>query len=119
MKVYIIEKGWYSDRWIVGVTESEEVAKRIVSAYDYDGDSSYRVYDTDQFQNKPFRFKVEYWSEETWNAEVDAYETYSGYDTNTLIDIDEYIIFAKTKEQAIKIAQDMRAEYKAREEGVI
>ena len=52
MKVYVIEKGCYSDRHVVGVTETEKEAKAICKVisgkYKYDK-ASYTEYDTKQF----------------------------------------------------------------------
>jgi len=121
MKVYVIEKGCYSDRHVVGVTETkeeaDEVCKAITGKYKYDK-ASYTEYDTKQFQINQIRFQVSYLCNE-WEAEYDDYDFYEEYKENTEVYEDFYVIYANTSDQAIKIAQDMRAEKLARKEGLV
>lgn len=122
MKVYVIEKGYYSDRHIIGIVESKEEAKSIVDAIkfnQYDADSiSYEEYDTLQFSDKRFRYAVTRYSDSDWEAEFDEYDLWSNYKESIRDYPDHYIIYANSGEQAIKIAQDMRAEELARKEGI-
>lgn len=121
MKVYVIEKGIYSDRHIIGVVETEEEAKKICEAvsgnYKFD-DASYTEYDTKQFVTKQLRFMVNNWYGD-WRAEYDDYDFRSMYKTNTKECDGLYIIYASTPQQAIKIAQDMKAEEDAKEAGIV
>lgn len=122
MKVYVIEKGYYSDRHIIGIVESKEEAKSIVDAIkcgSYDADSiSYEEYDTLQFSDKRFRYAVTRYSDSDWEAEFDEYDLWSNYKESIHDYSDHYIIYANSPNQAIKIAQDMRAEELARKNGL-
>ena len=116
----MIEKGIYSDRFIVGVVTTEEQAKEVskaVADYGREDEVSYTEFDTDQFITKQLRFKVREWPDE-WQVEYDDYDLYEDYKENTMMYEGRYIVYAKNKEQAIKIAQDMKAEYLAEKNGV-
>lgn len=123
MKVYVIEKGYYSDRHIIGIVETkkeaDEICKVLYDTNSYDKDSiGYSEYDTKQFQTNRLRFHVSYLCDE-WEAEYDDYDIYESYKENTETYEDNYIIYANSPDQAIKIAQDMRAEKLAKKEGLI
>lgn len=120
MKIWIVQKGQYSDRHIIGVTESEELAKKIAKATsDSYYNSFYEEYDTNQFTDKTrHRYTVSYWCNE-WSADYDDYGLYEEYgNNNKMFSEDEYVITAENQEQAIKIAQDMLAESKAKKAGI-
>lgn len=125
MKVYVIEKGNYSDSHVVAVADSEEEAKRICGIlrdselWEYDKKSiRYTEFDTNQFQTDRIRFCVEYYLND-WRATYDDYDFYSSYKDNIEDYEDHYVIYAATPHQAIKIAQDMRAEKLAGKEGIV
>lgn len=122
MKVYVIQKGCYSDRHIVGVVETEKEAKNVCDAIkdcEWDSDSlSYAEYDTKQFQDKRIRFTVWRESDNSWHCEYDDYDLYDNYVENTCDYEDHYVIYADTGNQAIKIAQDMYYEEQAKNEGL-
>ena len=122
MKVYVIEQGEYSDRHVVGVTESEEDAKRICEAigskWHGEIDTNYHEFDTEQFTvNKLLRFEVSEYGD-GWKAEYDFDDFYKHYTENTIFYEGHYIVYAKDQDHAIKIAQDMDAEYRAKKEGI-
>lgn len=123
MKVYAIEKGWYSDKHIIGIVETEDEAKSIVDAIkggSYDSDSvRYSEYDTKQFQKNRMRFTVDHEYDNSWHAEYDEYDWNNEYKDNTKAYEGHYVIYADTPGQAIKIAQDMYWEEKARREGLV
>ena len=110
MKIYVIEKGCYSDRYVVGVVETKEEAERVVEILGKSGceDVGYSIFDTKQFQTDRLRFQVSYMFEE-WEVEYDDWHD-AEYTENTEIYEDCWIIYAPNPEKAIKIAQDMRAE---------
>lgn len=112
MKVYVIKKGIYSDRHVVGVVETEEEAKKIcevISSKKWSSDkATYEEYDTKQFQTNRIRFTVQCFDGE-WSVEYDDYDLYSNYTDNGLVYEDFWVIYANSPEQAIKIAQDMKA----------
>lgn len=119
MKIYVVEQGQYSDRHIIGVTDDKKKAEKVCGALD----AWYSEWDTDQFEVRNcLRFEVydpncSYDSD--WTAVYDAYDLYDNYKENTELDDGVYIIYADSREQAIKIAQDMRAEKLARKNGII
>ena len=121
MKVYVIEKGCYSDRHIIGIVESETEAKNVIEAIkcgSYNDDSiSYEEYDTHQFADKRFRYNVTDYNGD-WEAEYDEYDLWNKYKENSHESSGSYIIYANSPNQAIKIAQDMRAEELARKSGL-
>lgn len=115
MKIYVIEKGCYSDRHVVGVTENEDNAKRVCNAIDAD----YGIYDTNQFETcSLLRYEVQLFGNYI-NVEYDDYDIYKDIKENTEYYDDFYIIYATSKDQATKIALDMRAEKQAIKEGII
>ena len=123
MKVYVIEKGYYSDRHIIGIVETkkeaDEICKVLYDTNSYDKDSiGYSEYDTKQFQTNRLRFHVSYLYDE-WEAEYDDYDIYESYKENTETYEDNYIIYANSPDQAIKIAQDMRTEKLAKDKRLI
>lgn len=118
MKVYVIEKGYYSDRYIIGVTDSEETAKIIQKQYDENNDTDYTEYDTDRFKViKPMGYSVYYNTKTSvWDGYPNSYNAhnytqskYLGEETNLSNHTTEnYAILANSLDQAIKIAQDMQ-----------
>ena len=119
MKVYVIEKGRYSDRHVIGVVESKEEAEQIckaVSGHYYGEDATYEEYDTTRFQNNRMRFIV--YDTDKWRVEYDDYNLYENYKENAEYYDGAYIIYANSPDVAIKIAQDMKAEKLAKEKGV-
>ena len=124
MKVYVIEKGRYSDRHVVGVVESKEEAEEIckaVSGHYYGEDATYEEYDTTRFQNNHMRFIVynsSFYERDDWRAEYDDYDLHKEFKENTEYYDGVYIIYANSPDVAIKIAQDMKAEKLAKEKGV-
>ena len=120
MKVYVIEKGMYSDRHIIGVVETEEEAKKICNVISTNQEEDwveYTEYDTYQFSTIRLRYHVSEFCGE-WNAEYDDYGLYGMYRDNEEQYEGSYVIYANSPQQAIKIAQDMRAEKLAKEKGV-
>lgn len=123
MIVYVIEKGWYLDRHIVGIVETEDEAQKICDAIkdnSWDSDSvRYEEYDTNRFKNTRMRFVVDYEYNGSWHSKYDEYEWNDVYNNNIESYENHYIIYANHSNEAIKIAQDMRAEKLAKENGLI
>jgi hypothetical protein len=128
MKVYVVEKGVYSDRHIVGVTESQEEAKEIArvvagarNPYYVRDDITITEYDTKAFASGRFKFLVIFCDDE---VTVECLSINQGIieddytETSYIPELDEYVVFARDKEQAVKIARDMEAQRKAEEAGV-
>lgn len=132
MKVYVVQKGHYSDMHIIAVTENKETANEIAKAACNKGwiagpDTYVEEYDTKQFETGIVKFDVDLWEDafiDNEDIDIDEqveyvdYDLYEEYTENTRMSKGRYIIFAKSKEQALKIAQDMEAEYKAIEAGI-
>ena len=118
MKVYVITKGCYSNYHIVGVSLDKKRAEEIAKAMDESNESwlnETRVeeYNTDAFVTG-LRYHVSYIKGD-WTADIDDYDTHQ---SNHTYNERSFVVYAKDKEHAIKIAQDMRAEYMAKESGV-
>ena len=121
MKVYVIEKGMYSDRHIIGVVETEEEAKKICNVISTNQEEDwveYTEYDTHQFATGRLRYRV-YDCGDEWEAIYDDYDLLAMYKDNVEEYSGSYVIYANSPQQAIKIAQDMKAEKLAKENGVI
>ena len=114
MKVYVITKGYYSDYHIVGVCLDKKKAKEIAEAVSDLYEAYVEEYNTDAFVTG-FRHHVNY-VDGIWRAGIDDYDKHQ---SNYAYSDKSFIVYAKDKEHAIKIAQDMRAEYLAKQEGVI
>ena len=110
MKIYVIQKGQYSDRHVIGITDNKKKAERICDMLD----AGYSEWGTDQFNvDNCIRFEVydpncSYNGE--WTADYDEYDIYDNYQESVEINNGVYIIYANSPSQAIKIAQDMKAE---------
>ena len=113
MKVYVIQKGIYSDRHIVCVVETMDEAisiKQAIINSPYDDDVTIDEYDTKQFQTKKIRFIANYYSNGFWDIEYDDYNCWSNYSESTEAFDNTYIVYANSRDQALKIAQDMHAQ---------
>ena len=117
MRVYVIEKGVYSDRHVIGVTDDRKTAKKLCDMLD----ASYSIWDTDQYKTKnSIRFQVynpdNNYTNDTWYAEYDEYDLYREYKENAKLYDGVYIIYADSPQQAIEIAQRMeQGEYNERD----
>ena len=115
MKIFVIERGTYSDRHIIGVTDDKKKAEKLCNMLD----ASFSEFDTEQFSIlNSLRYEVydpgsSYTGE--WIAVYDDYNIYDNYKENAIDYDGHYIIYADSPQQAIKIAQDMRAEKLAKE----
>ena len=121
MKVYVIEKGVYSDRHVIGVTETEDEAKAVVRGLEssdrYDsGSVSYTEYDTKKLTDRRLKFLVD--GNFDWRVEYDEWGLYEDITENTMVYDGYFVIFAGSADVARKIAQDAYAEIKAHRAGV-
>lgn len=115
MKVYVIECGYYSDRHVVGVVETQgeaEQVSKILNNTSYDSSyASWREFDTNQFTVKQMRFLVGH--DDEWTVRFDDYDLYDNYQENSEVYEGFYVIYAMDSDVAIKIAQDLEARIKA------
>lgn len=119
MKVYVIEKGQYSDRHVIGVVEDKDKAKKICDVLD----ANFSEWDTNQFDVPNYAvFEVHdpkfSWTNE-WVAYYDEWGFYDNFENDEEDFEGHYVIHANSPEQAIKIAQDIKAKNKAVKEGII
>lgn len=132
MKVYVVLKGCYSDTHIIGVTFDKRIAEELKNRGErLSNEVHYEEWETDMFGSNAddmyFRFVVYHNYDDDsfdWKVEKDDYyEGIVGCD-NIMKDFSErkfmqFNIRAKTAEQALKIAQDMKAEHLAKKKGLV
>lgn len=122
MKVYVITKGSYSDYGICAVTTDRETAEKLQIKYSDCWDSAgIEEYDTDHYVSGDFD-KI-YWNVHIYcNGDSDAYGYISGGTPNIRFGNGglncHACVVAKSKEQALKIVYDKRAEYIALQEHI-
>lgn len=131
MKVYVITKGCYSDYGICAVTLDKDVAERLrVLHSDKWDEAMIEDYDTDAYDKHlkiglPWEVLFNedgsiYWSE---RLSVDYYElgcveTHYRDVQGGYVHMLNVTVLAETKEAAIKIAAEKRAEYLAAKYGI-
>lgn len=120
MKVYVIEMGQYSDRHIVDIVETRELAEDICERIGGDrwDRATFTEYDTNHFVDRRLRYIVNELCGK-WTARFDTWGIYDFYKDSAEFLEDEWVIYANSQEQAIKIAQDMKAEKAAMKEGIV
>ena len=123
MKIYVVLKGQYSDRYIVGVAETREKAEMIAEAVSgryMSEKADIEEYDTDQFSDRRFRYQVtENGYDDLWQVEYDDWDYNSDYPESCHAYGDVYIVYANSPQQAIKIAQDIKAQIEAEKAGIV
>lgn len=135
MIVYVIEVGEYSDRYVYTVVETEKLAKQVIEHYrqlhSY-GSIECTEMDTERFSNSLKGIKiydVYYYNYDTnwnvykhWTVYKQDDDDFCRYPKSTCCEItnvrEKYVIYAKSEEQALKIAQDMRMKRLAEEQGL-
>ena len=118
MKVYVITKGAYSDYHIVGVSLDKKRAEEIAKAVSEEPIDLYRAY-VEEYDTDALAVNLRYgvwFNNGYWNAEPNDYDKYQ---SNYAYNDHSFIVYAKDENHAIKIAQDMRAEYLAKQKGVV
>ncbi len=131
MKVYVIEKGEYSDRHVIGVTLDEEKAKYVVEegnnrerkTFWYSTDYAYTEFEMDKFDElynlyknnyKLFRVEKDLKNKDITISERDIADNLDNSGIVRKYDYDSYLsvyVLANTTEKALKIASDKFAEY--------
>ena len=131
MKVYVIEKGEYSDRHVIGVTLDEEKAKYVVEEgnnkvgknFWYSADYAYTEFEIDKFDELYNLYKNDYKMFRVWKdlknkditiSEIDIVDNLDDSGIVRKYDYDNYLsvfVLANTEEKALKIASDKFAEY--------
>ena len=132
MKVYVIEKGEYSDRHVIGVTLDEEKAKYVVEEGNNRAsknfwwacnDFGYTEFEMDKFDElynlyknnyKLFRVEKDLKNKDITISERDIADNLDNSGIVRKYDYDSYLsvyVLANTAEKALKIAADKFAEY--------
>lgn len=124
-KVYIITKGSYSDYHICAVTLNKDTAKKLAKKYSEDewDKALIEEYVLDDFTNcERYMYRVGFY-ERGIDCTFDEYEHTEKiiYNNSAWTGVESIIVYVKAKdeEHAIKIAQDRRAEYLAKKQGII
>ena len=118
-KVYVITKGIYSDYRICAVASNKKTAEHLRKYFSgqYSGDAKIEVYDlNEKIEDIRCMYRVEFRKGEVVSVEPEEYEN-----RETISDGPIYTaiyVKAMDAEHAIKIAEDRRAEYLAKKEGV-
>lgn len=124
---YAVTDGDYSDYHIIAITDNKERAENIKKLYSgkysepmveefFDGEAKNEalydvLYNTDGSYNVTLQtFNKEYSSDINIIRESVPHNHWWKY---------QVLVIAKSKDQAIKIAQDLWAEYKAKKEGIV
>lgn len=126
MKVYVIEYNNYSDSYIYGVVEDEEVAMEMIKRL---GDSfTYDEFDTKSISLQkliPYVIGIENNGSIYFEEPLEIFDYKYANENKNEISVEyedgdlEFLIWAKDLDRAKKIAYDMRAEYLAKKEGVL
>lgn len=124
---YAITDGDYSDYHIIAITDNKERAENIKKLYssNYSEPMIEEFFD-DESKDEIF-YDVWYRTDGSYHVSLQDFDMKKHFDINI---IDENIlhndwwkyrvfVMAKSKDQAIKIAQDLWTEYKAKKEGVV
>ena len=123
---YAVTDGDYSDYHIIAITDDKERAENIKKLYS----GKYSEPMIEEFFDGESKDECPYYVTYRTNGDYDAFP--QNFDMETLSDINivkenisngwwEYsvLVIAKDKNHAIKIAQDLWAEYKAKKEGIV
>ena len=122
MKIYVITKGCYSDYHICSVTEDKEKAKILVEKFSDTYDTAnIEEYDTED-TNEVLKFKNAYicwYYSESKEIKIGS----SGFDyfDKEVISFRDGLythVLANTEEDALKIASDKFAKYRAEQQGL-
>lgn len=133
MKIYVVMKGEYSDRHVVGVTVDKEIAETMAERftenpeYGYDSCHIEEYEDAAEFIDARHVYEIAFYPDGTYEVcQCNDYEDYdwqnacqkkvSQYRTNGTIWIN---CLANDSEHAFKIACDRKTEYLAEKEGII
>ena len=125
-KIYVITKGAYSDYHICAVASTKEIAEKLQKIYSdeyYWADAMIEEYDLNEamddvrvfydvtFENNRVSACFNEYGEK---ESIDFYKG-NGWKSDRLI----VCVRARDEDHAVKIAQDRRAEYLAKEQGII
>lgn len=124
---YAVTDGDYSDYHIIAITDNKERAENIKKLYS----GKYSEPMIEEFFDGESKDEVLY---DVWYETNGSYKLFlQNFDMNELSNINivkenvlrngwwkySVLVIAKSRDQAIKIAQDLWAEYKAKKEGIV
>lgn len=124
-KVYVITRGAYSDYHICAVAATKEIAEKLQKIYseDFWGDAIIEEYDLNETRDDVRVFYDVTFEDDRVSAcfneygEKESIQFYKGNKSQS----DRLIVCVRARDEdhAVKIAQDRRAEYLAKKEGVV
>lgn len=124
---YAVTDGDYSDYHIIAITDNKERAENIKKLYS----SKYSEPMIEEFFDGEAKnealYDVLYNTDGSYNVTLQTFDKEYSSDINIIRENVpnnhwwkyQVLVMAKSKDQAIKIAQDLWAEYKAKKEGVV
>lgn len=127
---YAVTAGSYSDYHIIAITDSKERADNIAKIYSGNGwnaDARVEEFFDSESKNEAF-YNVRYKTNGSYNVKLQEFDKNYKFDNINIIEENanhndwwKYGVFvmAKDENHAIKIAQDLWAEYKAKKEGIV
>lgn len=127
---YAVTAGSYSDYHIIAITDNKERADNIAKIYSDNGwnsDTQVEEFFDNESKNEAF-YDVWYETNGSYDVELQEFNKNYKFDNTNIIEENanhngwwKYKVFvmAKDEDHAIKIAQDLWAEYKAKKEGIM
>ena len=124
-KVYIITKGPYSDYHICAVAATKEIAEKLQKIYSEDSwsDATIEEYDLNEARDDVRVFYDVTFTNEKVSACFNEYSEKESihFFKGNKCESDRLIVCVRARDEdhAVKIAQDRRAEYLAKTEGIV
>lgn len=123
---YAVTAGEYSDYHIVAITDNKERAENIKKLYsdDYYSEPMIEEFFDGEAKDEMF-YCVEHRTDGSYHARPQDFDMRNFTDVNVVHEcignwLKYYVdVFAKDENHAIKIAQDLWAEHKAKKEGIV
>lgn len=124
---YAITDGDYSDYHIIAITDDKERAENIKKLYTTNWSEPMIEEFFDSESKDEALYSVRYDTDGSYNVSPRDFDSDNSFNINIInesIFHDDWwkyrvFVMAKSKDQAIKIAQDLWTEYKAKKEGVV
>lgn len=124
-KIYVVTKGSYSDYHIITATTDEKLAYKIAKKFsDKYEEADVEIYEDAELVLKPL-YRVEFYSNGDIHSVRDCSDSdweYRGcniYNSHLIYGGGHIYVTADNADHAVKIANEKRAEYLAREAGIV
>ena len=127
---YAVTAGRYSDYHIIAITDNKEHADNIAKIYSDDGwnsDTQVEEFFDSESKDEAF-YDVRYKTNGSYDVGLQELNKNYKFDNINIIEENashnnwwkyRVLVMAKSKDHAIKIAQDLWAEHKAKKEGIV